>query len=149
MVLQPVSRSDHGTPEQRPCAVAVRSGASTCPCTSLPAFLCLLSASQVIHRSLEAVLSHVQLDDDFLLALELHDKERIPRLALSKRRVQTDGDQSVQIVGLWQKHKFLDMLVLDFVVVGFTTQPERILVHVDIKSSSAIVSAHQRHGDVF
>lgn len=63
------------------------------------------------------VLSHVELYDDLFLPFELHDEEGISCLTLSKRRVQSDCNQSVQIVRLRQKHELLNMLVLYFVVV--------------------------------
>lgn len=43
----------------------------------------------------------------------------------------------MHLIGLRQYHKLLDRVVLDLVVVGFTTEAERRVVHVDVEASSA------------
>ena len=69
---------------------------------------------------LQKVSLHVEVEINFLVALELHHEERITRLSLAKWRIETDGDQSVHVVGFWQNHELLDRVELDLVVVCFT-----------------------------
>lgn len=54
----------------------------------------------VLVFGLEELFLHVQVEIDFLVAFELHDQEGVPCLALSQRRIQSNGDECVHIVGL-------------------------------------------------
>lgn len=69
---------------------------------------------------LQEVPLHVEVEVNFLIALELHHEERVTRLTLAEGRIQTDGDQGVHVVGFRQDHKLLDRIELDLVVVCFT-----------------------------
>lgn len=67
------------------------------------------------------ILSHIQVNNDLFLTLKLHDKEGVSGLALAKRRIKADGDESMEFVGFWKNHELLDRFVLNLVVVCFTS----------------------------
>ena len=90
----------------------------------------------VLVLALECSLVEVQVDCDFFVLFELHDNERVSRLTLAQRRVETDTQHAVHLVGLRKNHEFLDGVVLDLVVVCFTAESKRCLVHVDIETAS-------------
>jgi hypothetical protein len=91
----------------------------------------------ILVLGLELLLLEVQIDGHLLVLLKLHDDKGIPRLPLTERRVQAYAEHAVYLIGLGKDHKLLDSLVLDLVVVCLAAQPERGLVHVDIKPASA------------
>ena len=66
-------------------------------------------------------LCHVQLQADFLFQFQLHNKERVPSLALSERRVKSQNNQCMGIVILRKQKEFLDVGILDLVVVCLAT----------------------------
>lgn len=67
------------------------------------------------------LLGEVEINSDLLILLELHDDEGVSRLTLTKRRVQANDQENVCLVGLGQNHELLDGIVLNLVIVGFTT----------------------------
>lgn len=78
----------------------------------------------VLVLALKRGLVEVQVDCDFLIFFELHDDERISRLTLAQRRVETNTQHAVHLVRLGENHEFLDGVELDLVVVCFTAQSE-------------------------
>ena len=88
----------------------------------------------VVHLQLVLVVAlqhlgrHVEVDGDFLLALELHDDEGVAGLALAEGRVQADGDEVVDVVRFGEEHEFFNVVVLDLVVVRLAAEPEVLLV---------------------
>lgn len=67
------------------------------------------------------LLGEVEINSDLLILLELHDDEGVSRLTLAKRRIQANDQKNVCLVGLGKNHELLDGIVLDLVIVGFTT----------------------------
>ena len=66
-------------------------------------------------------LCHVQLQADFFFQFQLHNKERVPSLALSERRVKSENNQCMGIIILGKQEEFLDVGILDLVVVCLAT----------------------------
>lgn len=62
-------------------------------------------------------LCHVQLQADFFFQFQLHNKERVPSLALSERRVKSQDNQCMGIIILGKQEEFLDVGILNLVVV--------------------------------
>ncbi len=84
---------------------------------------CTMPKIKCIHS-----LGHVEIELNLVITFELHDQERITRLALSQRWIQTDGDEGMRLIGLRQQHKLLDRVILDLVVVRLATETEGALV---------------------
>src|SRR3569833_1020052 len=91
----------------------------------------------VLVLALQLLFAEVEVQCDLLVALELHDDEGIPRLALPQRGVEADAEHKMKLVGLGKYHELLDGLVLDLVVVRLAPETERGVVHADVEPSSA------------
>ena len=91
---------------------------------NLMQWLLIMRVESAIVLLLQKLLCHIQVDCHFLILLELHDQERISRLSLSQRRVEANADHMVKVVGLGKNHEFLNIVVLDFVIVCLATQTE-------------------------
>lgn len=83
------------------------------------------------------LLSHVQLQADLLIQLQLHHQERVPGLTLAQRRVQTEHDQCVSIVILGKQEEFFDGGILNLIVICLSAKTEGRFVHIDIEPTSA------------
>ena len=90
----------------------------------------------VLVLGFELIFLHVEIKVDLFVPLELHNKEWIPSLALAKRGIEANGDECMNVVWLRQNHEFLHRVILNFVVVGFASQPEGLLVHVNIETTT-------------
>jgi len=82
------------------------------------------------------VLFQIQFDFHVFFACELHDKESIASLALTKRGIDADDKQDVSIVWFGEKEEFDNLFIVDFVIVCFASETEEGGVHVDVVASS-------------
>lgn len=71
-----------------------------------------------------SVLSHIKINADLFIKLQLHNKEWVSCLALSEGRIEAQGDKSVGIIVLRQQEEFLYRLVLNLIIVCFTAESE-------------------------
>lgn len=85
---------------------------------------------------LDLLLGEVDVESDLLVLLELHDHKGISSLALPQRRIKANAEHDMRVVGLGQHHELLDGIVLDLVVVCFSAEAKRRVVHVDVEPSS-------------
>lgn len=83
-----------------------------------------------------SLLFHIQFDFHVFFSCELHDKESIASLALTERGINAHDKQDVSVVWFGEKEEFDDLFVVDFVVVCFASETQKIGVHVDIVASS-------------
>lgn len=60
----------------------------------------IMGIQLVFVLGLQKFLSHVEIQVDLIIKLELHNDEWIPRLTLSKGRIKSKGDESVDFVVL-------------------------------------------------
>lgn len=86
---------------------------------------------------LELFLVEVEVNGNLLVLLKLHDNEGVASLTLAQRWIETNDKHVVDLVGLGKHHELLDGLVLDLVVVRLSTEAERCLIHIDVKTTSA------------
>lgn len=103
-------------------------------------WLLVMRLQPVLVLAVELLFREVEVQGHLLVLLELHDKEGIPGLTLTERRIQADTKHEVGIVGFREDHEFLDGLVLDLVVVRLATETERSVVHIDVEPTSAVLS---------
>lgn len=66
-------------------------------------------------------LCHVKFETDFIIQLQLHNKEGVPGLTLSERRVKPQNDECMGIIILGKQEEFLDRAILNLVVVCLAT----------------------------
>lgn len=101
----------------------------------------MLSAIGFFRSVQAAILGHVEVDSDFFLTLELHDKERVLGLPLTYRRIDPDSDDVVDVIRLRKQEELLDMLVRNLVVVCLSAKTEGSFVHVQIETTTGSMLA--------
>ena len=82
------------------------------------------------------ILLDIQFNFHIFLACELYDEKSISRLPLSERRIHAHDKQDVHIVWLREEKEFDDLIIGNFVIVGFPAETKECVVHVDIISAA-------------
>lgn len=86
--------------------------------------LLVMGLQPVLVLSVQFFLRDVEIQRHLIIALELHNDERVSGLTLAQRGVEANAQQEMHLIWLGKYHKLLDGIVLDLVIVSLTTKSE-------------------------